>query len=147
MLALLRECKLTLAPLLKKLHGGKLRYFEQLLVLSGEMLRRVKVKEMDCTPKTGSGSLSMMKNPKAQKVKVRPAIHTAFHKLEPINVAFNRAVVPFESQASLNSGVVLTQFAHERTPFGNPAVKSRRKPLIQLIAVPLAQYLQELVHQ
>ncbi len=48
MLALLRECKHTLASLLKKLHAGKLRYFEQLLVLSGEMLRRVKVKETCC---------------------------------------------------------------------------------------------------
>jgi hypothetical protein len=44
--------------------------------------------------KTGSGSLSlsMMQDPKAQQVKVGPAIHAAFDKLQPIDVALDRAV-------------------------------------------------------
>jgi hypothetical protein len=42
-LVLLRECKLTLTPQLKKLQGGTLRYFEQLLGLSREVLRQAKV--------------------------------------------------------------------------------------------------------
>jgi hypothetical protein len=41
----LRTCKRGLAPLLKKLDGWILSYFEKLLRLSREVLRRVRVKE------------------------------------------------------------------------------------------------------
>jgi len=40
--------------------------------------------KLDCTPETGSYTLSMMKSPRAQQVKVRPTIYAAFHKLETI---------------------------------------------------------------
>ena len=43
---------------------------------------------MDCTPKTGSGSLSMMKNPKAQQVKVRSTIHAAFTEVTHFHTLF-----------------------------------------------------------
>jgi hypothetical protein len=89
----------------------------------------------------------MMKNPKAHQVKVRPTIHAAFHHLETIHVAFNRAIVPCECQTSLDSGMVVTKWAHEGAPLGNSAVESRRKPLIPLRAASLARELQELVHQ
>jgi len=49
----------------------------------------------------------MRKNPEAQEIKVGPAIHTAFYKLQTINVAFHRVVVPFERQARMNSGCLL----------------------------------------
>jgi hypothetical protein len=44
-IVLLRNCKRGLAPLLKKLDGSTLSYFKQLLLLSREVLRRVRVKE------------------------------------------------------------------------------------------------------
>ena len=47
---------------------------------------------MDWTHLTGSGSLSMMKDPKAQQGKVGPAVHAAFHKLKPINMALDQTI-------------------------------------------------------
>ncbi len=46
MIVLLRECKRGLAPLLRQLGGASYAsYFEQLLALTREVLKRVKVKE------------------------------------------------------------------------------------------------------
>ena len=74
-------------------------------------------------------------------------MHAAFHELQTINVALNRAVVPLERQPCLNCCAVLTKFAHEGAPFRHPAVESHRKPLIQRVAVPLAKYLQKPLHE
>src|SRR6266699_6374155 len=43
--------------------------------------------------------------------------------------------------------MILTQLAHERAPFRNPAMKSRRKPQIQLFAMSFAQHLEKLLHE